>query len=348
MMSRSNASSARRRRDLRTLLALCLMAAGFLAVASREVAFHWLDATLGNRPLNAARSWHYHLTRLDLDTILKSEADVVVTEYSANIDDFKAWSADEVARMKSRSDGRKRPVLAYFSIGEAESYRFYWRPEWEGTAAPSWLGPENCAWPRNFMVRFWQDGWRDIMVGGPDSFLKRIVAAGFDGVYLDRIDVYTAFEKERPSAREDMISFVSEIAETGRKLRPGFLVVAQNAEELLVERRYRDMIDGLGKEDLLFGGSGTNTRNDPDDVSLSLQNINALRRNWKPVFAVEYVTEPALIRSVRAELVQHGLIATIAHRSLDGLPPDSERGPSTIRYGTPEWIEAQCKDKPHW
>ena len=336
------------RRNAGSLLILAALTALFALVAVRSDIYHALDSVFRPRPLDAVRSWHYHLTSLDLGTVLSSEADLIVTEYSPNTPPYAPWSAADVARMKVKPDGRRRTVLAYFSIGEAESYRFYWKPDWTGARVPAWYVAENCAWPRNYMVRFWHDGWKDIIYRGPDAFLKRIVAAGFDGVYLDRIDVFWELLKERPGARDDMIRFVTEIAETGRRLRPGFLVVAQNAEDLLDEAAYRDVIDGLGKEDLLYGHEGTNVRNPDGDVAESLRQIRRLRRDWKPVFAVEYVTEPGLIERVPEELRRHGLVATVAHRSLDGRPPLETRSPSGIKYGTPEWIKEQCKDKPHW
>ncbi|MFV0298304.1 MAG: MJ1477/TM1410 family putative glycoside hydrolase [Hyphomicrobiaceae bacterium] len=340
--------SPRFRSDAGTLLLLVILASGFGLWASRDAVFHWLDRTFSNRPLNSAKSWHYHLTRLDLDTILKSNADLVVTEYSANVGENRAWTREEVEKMKRKPDGSKRLVLAYLSIGEAESYRFYWKPEWKGQAVPGWYVAENCAWPRNYMVRFWLDGWKDIIFRGPDSFLKRIVDAGFDGVYLDRIDVFWELEKERPSAREDMVQFVREIAEAGRRMKPGFLVIAQNAEDLLSDQSYRDIIDGLGKEDLLYGHSGTNTPNPEKDVTESRTLIRELQDDEKPVFAVEYVTDPKLVADARSRLESLGYVPLIAHRSLDGRPPGEARPPSTIKYGTPEWIKEKCQDKPHW
>ena len=350
----AEANAVRRRlggelqRDRGTVLILFGLAALFLVSAFRADIYHGLDRMFGARPLSAVRTWHYHLTSLDIDSVAKADADLIVTEYSPNIAPHRAWRPDEVARMQVAPDGRRRIVLSYFLIGEAESYRFYWRPEWTGDKVPAWYVAENCAWPRNYMVRFWHDGWKDIIFRSADSFLSRIVAAGFDGVYLDRIDVFWELIKERPTARDDMIRFVTEIVETGRRLKPGFLVVAQNAEDLLVEPRYRDAIDGLGKEDLLYGGSGTNTRNPEAEIQRSLQHIRRLMRDRKPVFAVEYVTELALGEVAGAELQRLGMVPTVAHRSLDGRPSDHERPPSSIKYGTPEWIGEQCRDRRHW
>lgn len=341
-------TGAQRRRDLETagiVLALGLI----LALWSlRGVIYHGLDATFGHRPLNAVRSWHYHLMNLDIEILAKTPADAIVTEYSASTGTTRAWTPDDVQRMKRKPDGGKRIVLSYFSIGEAESYRFYWRPEWSQGDHPAWYVAENCAWPRNYMVRFWHDSWKDIIFRNSDSFLRRIINAGFDGVYLDRVDVFWEQIKERPAARDDMIQFVSEIAAEARRIKPGFLVVAQNAEDLLDEPRYRDVIDGLGKEDLLYGHKGTNTRNPEKEIRESLGHIRRLQWDWKPVVAVEYVTEPALIQATQVELRGYGMIPTNAHRSLDGLAPLADRPPSTIKYGTPEWIAEMCKDKRHW
>ncbi len=325
-------------------LGLCLLLQ--TAWSWRHVPGHWIDSW--SRPLNAANSWHFHLQSVDIAAMEKVDADLIVTEYSANFGDNAPLKPAEVARLKKKPDGGKRLVIAYFSIGEAESYRFYWRPDWVGDDMPGWYVAENCAWPRNYMVRYWHDGWKDIIYRSKRSFLQRIIDAGFDGVYLDRVDVFGEQEKERPTARSDMIDFVTELAAAARKAKPGFIIIAQNGEDLLDERRYRDVIDGLGKEDLLYGHKGTNVRNSSYEINSSLTHINHLRWDFKPVFAVEYLSKPDLIKSARAELRGHGLIPTFAHRSLDGLDPTIERSASTIKYGTPEWIAEQCKDKPHW
>lgn len=347
------ASSAREPRRGRSTVTRIMLLMGLVVLLGagwswRQPIGHWWDAFLGNRPLLAAKSWHYQLMDISVAGLVRSDADVVVTEFSHSTGTRAAFTPDEVARIKARPGGGKRIALSYFSIGEAESYRFYWKPEWTEGNMPAWHVAENCAWPRNHLVRFWQDGWKDIIYRGPDSFLKRIVDAGFDGVYLDRIDVYEVLLSERPSAREDMIAFVSELAAAARRMKPGFLVVAQNAEDLLTEGRYRDVIDGLGKEDMLYGGHGTNERNGADDIAWSRERIAKLQSDLKPVFAVEYLSKPDLIAKTRRELLGADMVPTFAHRSLDGGDPVEPRPESTIKYGTPEWIGEQCQGKRHW
>lgn len=103
-------------------------------------------------------------------------------------------TADEVKRLKTKANGGRRLVLCYVSIGEAEDYRFYWRPGWK-PGVPAFLGPENPQWKKNYAVKYWQPEWQKLFVGGPEAYLSRVQAAGFDGAYLDKVDEYEWFEE---------------------------------------------------------------------------------------------------------------------------------------------------------
>lgn len=104
-----------------------------------------------------------------------------------------ALTAEDVASLKTKANGGSRLVICYMSIGEAEDYRYYWQADWNQNR-PSWLEAENPDWPGNFKVRYWEQGWQDIIFGNDASYLARIVNAGFDGVYLDIIDAFEYFE----------------------------------------------------------------------------------------------------------------------------------------------------------
>jgi cysteinyl-tRNA synthetase len=80
------------------------------------------------------------------------------------------------------------------SIGEAEDYRYYWKPEWKRNP-PAWLGKVNPDWPGCYKVHYWDKNWQDIIFGNNSSYLKRILDAGFDGAYLDIIDAFEYFEE---------------------------------------------------------------------------------------------------------------------------------------------------------
>ncbi|MEA1904575.1 MAG: endo alpha-1,4 polygalactosaminidase, partial [Candidatus Hadarchaeota archaeon] len=86
--------------------------------------------------------------------------------------------ASEVTSLRVKANGGARLIIAYMSIGEAEDYRYYWQTEWE-TNPPSWLAEENPEWPGNYKVRYWYEDWQDIIYGGNNSYLKKILDAGF-------------------------------------------------------------------------------------------------------------------------------------------------------------------------
>ena len=102
---------------------------------------------------------------------------------------------DDFASLKIKSNGGNRLVIAYTSIGEAEDYRYYWQDKWE-SSRPSWLEEENPNWPGNYKVQYWEKVWQDIIFGNDDSYLQKILNAGFDGVYLDIIDAFEYFENQ--------------------------------------------------------------------------------------------------------------------------------------------------------
>ena len=330
------------------LAAFAIAAAAYTIWPYRDVPYHRQEALEGRRPLLAARSWHYNLSDMDVDRIAKVTSDVFVVDFAKN-EGKEPLSPAEVERMKVGPDGKRRFVISYFSVGEAEEFRFYWRPEWK-EKPPSWDAGENCAWPKAHKVRYWQDNWKDIIIRGPNSYLKQIIAAGFDGVYLDRIDVFEHHKDTKLDLRGEMKKLVAEIKSTSTALKPGFFVIAQNAEDLLTERDYRASIDGLGKEDLLYGGTATGERNKEADIAWSVERLNLLLRDYKPVFVVEYPKTREQVAAARAEIVKLGMVPTFQHRSLDGTDPldaNIVRKPGS-NVGTPEYIAENCKNKPWW
>ena len=124
---------------------------------------------------------------------------VTATNYDALIMDayFKevAFTSTEVNALKKKANGGKRIVISYMSIGEAENYRYYWQNAWK-PGNPVWLDAENPKWPGNYKVKYWNKTWQNIIYGNDASYLKKILNAGFDGVYLDIIDAFEYYEGE--------------------------------------------------------------------------------------------------------------------------------------------------------
>jgi cysteinyl-tRNA synthetase len=274
------------------------------------------------RLLAAAKSWGYQLQNLDPDTLAASPYDMLVIDYSRDGKAARALTPEQVDKIRVKPDGERRIVLAYLSIGEAETYRYYWKWYWGwffGVFAPRWLGGENPEWPGNYGVRYWQEGWQKIIFGSEDGYLERIVKAGFDGVYLDRVDEYVDMVREKRNARALMIAFVKALAARARALKPEFLIVPQNAEALLADPSYRAVIDGLGKEDLLFGEDVNQQPNDPKSIASNVVRLKLLTADRKPVFVVEYLDAPQEIERARRRLERYGFIPYFTDRALDAM-----------------------------
>jgi len=312
-----------------------------------------------NEALSEIKSWGYQLQGLRIGEAAGSQHDLLV------VDEQLAGSGPgqrglALSALKRKPDGSRRIVLAYLSIGEAESYRGYWQKTWTqaasepaasephaeivpigGTrvlasaprdeaarrwpaqtptpAAPAWLGQENPQWRGNFVVRFWDPGWRAILSGSSTAVIDRLIAVGFDGVYLDRADVYAQWTGERPQARADMIDLVTHLSAYAKAKNPEFLVALQNAEELLGNRKLRRALDLVAKEDLYFGIGADAQPNSQQDVKASLAHLKRAQAEGLPVLVVEYVDTDAAMETARKALQAEGFIGYFAPRDLSVL-----------------------------
>lgn len=148
--------------------------------------------------INQAQNFLYLINAENFTSKTQFINAVTATNYDALImdlyfNDGTAFTASEITQMKNKANGGKRIVISYMSIGEAENYRSYWNPSWNSNK-PSWLDAENPNWPGNYKVKYWNPQWQAIIYGNDDSYLKKILNAGFDGVYLDIIDAFEYYE----------------------------------------------------------------------------------------------------------------------------------------------------------
>ncbi len=127
-----------------------------------------------------------------LDAVRETNYDIIVIDLFY---ENTALTVSEVASLKTKADGGSRLIIAYMSIGEAEDYRYYWQREWE-IDPPLWLAGENPEWSTNYKVQYWNKDWQNIIYGKDNSYLKKILVVGFDGVYLDIIDAFEYFEDQ--------------------------------------------------------------------------------------------------------------------------------------------------------
>jgi cysteinyl-tRNA synthetase len=183
------------------------VAAGYISFAADERELNNIPdfpAKINNENANVitslsqAKNFLYLLNNTDNFT---SKADFINAVTATNYDvlvmdayyDQTAFTSAEINALKKKANGGKRLVISYMSIGEAENNRYYWQKSWK-PGNPVWLDAENPQWKGNFKVKYWNKDWQKIIYGNDSSYLKKILSAGFDGVYLDIIDGFQYYE----------------------------------------------------------------------------------------------------------------------------------------------------------
>ncbi|PID27002.1 MAG: hypothetical protein CR982_07440 [Candidatus Cloacimonadota bacterium] len=125
-----------------------------------------------------------------IESVKSTNYDYVIMDLFFNGEEF---TPDEIEELRDKENGGKRLLICYMSIGEAENYRYYWQSDWE-IGTPTFIDSENPNWEGNYIVKYWESDWQDIIYGNDDSYLKKIINAGFDGVYLDAVDSFEQFD----------------------------------------------------------------------------------------------------------------------------------------------------------
>jgi cysteinyl-tRNA synthetase len=256
--------------------------------------------------ISEVKSWGYQLQEIKPAEIARTPYDLVVVDYAS---DDGPFSNAQVDAMKRKPDGSRRFVISYMSIGEAENYRPYWDKAWKSNP-PSWLGKENREWRGNYAVRFWDPAWQSIIF----DYADRIVAAGFDGLYLDKVD-----EFETMGHKAEMIEFVGRIAGRVKGTRPDFLVISQNGDALLPDKRFRDSIDAFAREDLFFGEDDDGKPNKASSIKESVAHLKLFAAENKPVLVVEYPKNDQQAAQARRDISALGFIPHTTGRDLDSV-----------------------------
>jgi cysteinyl-tRNA synthetase len=273
---------------------------------------------------------------------------LVVIEPTRSIRGKHDFPAAEIVEQLHSSPGSSlatKRCVAYLNVGQAEDYRDYWLEDWRAptadtAGAPEFvLGVDPDGWEGNFPVAFWHPEWRAVLFGNPEALLDRILADGFDGIYVDWIlgsvepIVVEAARRDGLDPKDAMVELLRDIRGYARARNPLFVLIAQNGVDLVRERpRFLDVIDGFSHEDLSFAGSSSANWGDdssggiaaPSDGPMSTANLGTLlesvRKSGVPVFTIDYAVDAAdgdaAIRAIRAR----GLIPFVSRTPLDRLP----------------------------
>jgi cysteinyl-tRNA synthetase, unknown class len=295
---------------------LISLASGLMAAAMAAAP---ATAQQRDNPFLKAKSWAFQLKNMgapEQAKIAASPFDLVVIDSEEFPDDSRTGrplTPAETAKMKVKPDGSRRLVIAYFSVGESENYRSYWRPEWD-KKKPAWVGKESKEWKQNYYINYWEPVWQDIVL----KFADQVIASGFDGFYIDRADAYYNFGDTK-LARDRMEAFVLRLTKHIRAKKPDAAILVQNAEELLDRPAYVDAIDGIAKEDLLYGITHKEEPNKKTDIDWSSNLLKPFQQKGKAVFVIEYLTRKDYVQDAKKRLDDLGFVMYMGPRGLGEL-----------------------------
>jgi endo-alpha-1,4-polygalactosaminidase (GH114 family) len=139
------------------------------------------------------------------------------------------------------------------------------------------------------------------------------VTAGFDGVYLDKVDAF-----EEMGHKDAMCDFVGSHAARSSRSERAFSSLRKMASRssrtpsfAMRSTPSRAKTCFLAKTRMASQRSGSHPRQH--------RRAGALRRHGKPVLVVEYPRNEQQARSVRREIAEQGFIGLVARRDLDTL-----------------------------
>lgn len=310
------------------------------------------------------RNWGYQLQGeeedgqpqpLNAKALTKVAHDLIVIDFSKDGSGDGAFSEKQIVAIKKRKKANS-VIVSYISIGEASDYRDHWDDCWTKWTdedqkcggeltdkAPSWLGAWNESWPNSRKVRYWDPGWQKIIFNDQGTgWLDQIIAAGFDGAYLDIVDGYYHWGCEvdksqciagDPTTERDaaarMVDFIVALSKHARESNPEFLIWPQNGALILDalededpkrKKAYLNAITGIACEDLFFrGDEPENNKLDPDKETISIL-VRDFIKNGKPVMSVDYLNEDDKIAEYYKQAVGKGFLPYAApSRGLDGM-----------------------------
>ena len=238
--------------------------------------------------LSDIESWAIWLQDPDLGVLETADLDLVVIDYSSDGSEDGEFSHADIKRLRDAG----KTVLAYFSIGEAEDYRFYWKKKWR-VGRPGFIAEENPDWEGNYKVKYWSRGWWKRALR---PYLDRNLDAGFDGVYLDVIDAYWWWHDEKGMSAQTtanrMAKLVERIASYARtRAGDGFIICPQNGVSLLDDasnkwrKRFLNCVDAVGVENLYYDVWSE------DDQAFRLDMLEQFDAAGKRIFVIEYIGE---------------------------------------------------------
>ena len=222
---------------------------------------------------NSWNSWSYYLTDIDIEKIKKSDYDVVVLETFKGKIQFDENIIDS---LKNKKNNAIRKILAYAPLGQAESYRNYWKPEWNKNK-PSWMGEKSNVWNGVYEIKnVLDEEWLAISYKMIDDYIEN----SYDGMMVSGLGFY--------KDKKDAALFIKTISTYAKNRSKNFKIFVQDAEELVSYKNFVDHVDGVVRQSLYYEML-SGKRRSSSYVERTTKLLKELDDKGKLVFIVEYI-----------------------------------------------------------
>lgn len=232
--------------------------------------------TKSAKSLDSVKSFGTYLSGVEIDKVVKAKKDLVIINVADK--SSKLFTAADIKRIKDSG----KIVLANFSVGYAESYRWYWKQNWT-VNPPAWLGEEKDDEKNKYLVRnLLEKEWLHTIFPAIDT----LVDLGYDGIVLNGLESYIYMGGAK-RLRDNAMEFTIALSSYTKQRNPNFKIFAKNTELLYKNSAYMDAIDGFVKEPLFFS-LVPGVKRGADEISKILVDLKNYTEAGKKVLVVEW------------------------------------------------------------
>jgi polysaccharide biosynthesis protein PelA len=121
-----------------------------------------------------------------------------------------------------------KTLLGYISLGEIE----HQRADFPAVKAEGVLAGENPLWPGAYYVDLRDERWRRRVI---EQFVPRILASGFQGIFLDTLDSAVELERQHPDKYRGMTSAAAILVKALRLAFPSITIMMNRGYGILPE-----------------------------------------------------------------------------------------------------------------
>ncbi len=272
----------------------------------RSLCYAWL-ATFGLASCSAApKSWVVFYG-VDAPPELMQGHDVVVVDpgYKGDIQLLKARGAK---------------VLAYVSLGEVAERRAHFAQ----AKARGLLVTENPNWPGAWMVDLRSPDWHRLVI---DHLTPKLLARGFDGLFLDTIDSALHLERTRPATHAGMTAAATRLIRQLHARHPEARLLLNGGLPLVPA--IRGAVDWIAVESTFLAYDFKTKRSRPQPQRDTWLKLLAKAKRENPdlvVFTLDYVdpSEVATVRGVYAAQRKAGFVPYVSTIALNRVVPEPE------------------------